>query len=235
MLLQTAKRLDHQSHRGKLFIKLVCGWFSLLAVSLAMPALCVSAAEIGKKRFVRSILEIRQDKVVVQQWDISCGAAALATILTYQYGDPVPEKKIVQAMLKRTDPLRVKFRGGFSLLDLKRFAESRGYSADGYTEVSLENLIEFGPSIVPVNISGYDHFVVFRGIVADNVLLADPAFGNRTLSIERFQHSWLQNMAFVVRRGDGSTGRNQLAPEPNHFVAPPGIAIRTAIRSGADG
>src|ERR671914_1211590 len=104
---------------------------------------------------VRSLLEIRRENVIVQQWDISCGAAALATILTYQYGDQVSEKRIAEAMLRRTDPLRVKYRGGFSLLDLKRFAESRGYIADGYLKVTLENLLEFGPSIVPVSISGY--------------------------------------------------------------------------------
>ena len=173
---------------------------------------------------------MRHDKVVVQQWDISCGAAALATILTYQHTDPIPDKKIAEAMLKRTDPLRVKFRGGFSLLDLKRFAESRGYTADGYTEVSLENLIEFGPSIIPVSTSGYNHFVVFRGIVADQVLLADPAFGNRTLTIDQFQEAWVQNMAFVVSRADGKPAPNQLTPKINAFVAPTATAVRTAIR-----
>src|ERR671914_1792831 len=92
---------------------------------------------------VRSLLEIRRGNVIVQQWDISCGAAALATILTYQYGDQVSEKRIAEAMLRRTDPLRVKHRGGFSLLDLKRYAEMRGFQADGYTGVSLADLEKF--------------------------------------------------------------------------------------------
>src|SRR5689334_17325472 len=78
---------------------------------------------------VQSLLEVRQQGVVMQHWDTSCGAAALATVLTYGLRDPVSEKTAALGMLRRTDPLRVKVRGGFSLLDMKRFAESRGYTA----------------------------------------------------------------------------------------------------------
>src|SRR5256885_11578586 len=51
-----------------------------------------------------------QERVVIQQWDISCGAAALATVFTYSLRDPVSEREVAQAMLRRTDPLRVKVR-----------------------------------------------------------------------------------------------------------------------------
>jgi uncharacterized protein len=175
---------------------------------------------------------MRQENVIIQKWDISCGAAALATILTYQYGDYVPEKTIAEAMLRRTDPLRVKFRGGFSLLYLKRFAESRGYIADGYTDVSIENLVEFGPSIVPVDLEGYNHFVVFRGLVAGHVLIADPAFGNRGVPLEKFQDAWLGDMAFVVSRADGAVPPNRLGPRLSDFVRPRDTMLRAAIRSG---
>ena len=210
----------------------------ILAAALCL-ATSMSCAPIGDhsysrvtRRPVQSLLEFRQDKVVIQKWDISCGAAALATILTYQHGDPVSEKHIAEAMLRLTNPLRVKHRGGFSLLDLKRFAESRGYEADGYTEVDLENLVDFGPSIVPVSISDYNHFVVFRGIVGDRVFLADPGFGNRTVSIEEFQDAWVQNMAFVVTRTDGNTARSRLAPRNTDVVTPTANSIRAAIRPG---
>ena len=54
------------------------------------------AAERGP---VKSLLEMRQNRVVVQKWDLSCGAAALATILNYQHGDPVPERQIARALI----------------------------------------------------------------------------------------------------------------------------------------
>src|SRR5688500_11553424 len=92
----------------------------------------MSVASVAQAQPVRSLLEMRQEGVVVQQWDTSCGAAALATVFTYSFKDPVSERSVAQAMLRRTDPLRVKVRGGFSLLDMKRFAEARGYAAAGF-------------------------------------------------------------------------------------------------------
>ena len=149
---------------------------------------------------VRSLLEMRQDGVVVQQWDTSCGAAALATVLTYGLKDPVSEKTVAQGMLRRTDPLRVKVRGGFSLLDMKRYVETRGYSAAGFRNVSLEELLGMQSPIVPIDEYGDPHFVVVRGLRDGQLDIADPAFGNRMMSVERFRAAWTDGIAFVVTR-----------------------------------
>jgi len=149
---------------------------------------------------VRSLLEIRQEGVVIQQWDASCGAAALATALTYTHGDSVTEREVAQGMLRRTDPLRVKVRGGFSLLDMKRFAESRGFRAEGFRGLSLEELLEQKSPIVPIDARGDPHFVVVRGLRDGRVELADPAFGNRSMPVERFKEAWQDGIGFVVTR-----------------------------------
>jgi predicted double-glycine peptidase len=149
---------------------------------------------------VRSLLEIRQEHVIVQRWDISCGAAALATVLTFDLKDPVTEKLVAQAMLRKTDPIRVRVRGGFSLLDMKRFAESRGYSAMGFRGLTLEQLVGMGASIVPVEEYGSPHFVVVRGMRDGRVDIADPAFGNRRMSVERFLEVWREGIGFTVTR-----------------------------------
>src|SRR5918999_6017768 len=164
------------------------------AVFVVCPILETSAEP------VRSLLEMRRESVVVQQWDTSCGAAALATVLTYSFKDPVSEKTVAQAMLRRTDPLRVKVRGGFSLLDLKRFAESRGYSAAGFRSVSIEELLAMQSPIVPIDEFGDPHFVVVRGLREGKVDIADPGFGNRTMSVERFRAAWKDGIAFIVTR-----------------------------------
>ena len=44
---------------------------------------------------VRSLQETRHHNVVLQQWELSCAAAALATILRYQYDIPVTEDRAV--------------------------------------------------------------------------------------------------------------------------------------------
>lgn len=179
---------------------------------------------------VRSLREIRQANVVVQQWDTSCGAAALATLLTYQHGLPVPEKAIAEAMLQRSDPLKVKVRGGFSLLDLKRYADAQGLQGVGYMNLSLENLLEMAPAIVPVVFRGYPHFVVVRGKAGDNMLLADPAFGNRTVNVGTFERSWQGNIGFVVQRRDGKAPPNRLTLQPTDMLRPSDAAIRSTLQ-----
>ena len=77
--------------------------------------------------------------------------------------------------------------------------------------------------MVPVNFLGYNHFVVFRGIHGDRVLLADPGWGNRTMQAERFERAWLVypefgRVGFVVLRKDGTMPPNRLAPRLSDFV-----------------
>ena len=187
-----------------------------------------AAARHTGRRPVKSLLEMRRDQTVVQQWDLSCGAAALATLLTYQHGDPVPEREIAEGLIRREEyiarPALIRLRQGFSLLDLKRYVEQRGYTGTGYGGLTLENLIERAPIMVPVNLYGYNHFVVFRGMMGNRVLLADPAWGKRTMLRERFENAWLVypevgRVGFVVQRRDGATPPNRLAPQPSDFVS----------------
>jgi predicted double-glycine peptidase len=118
----------------------------------------------------------------------------------------------------------VRVREGFSLLDLKRFVEGRGYQGIGYGKLTLQDLIEQAPILVPVNFNGYNHFVVFRGALGNRVLLADPAFGNRTMLTASFEAGWLDypqfgKVGFVVAQADGTVPPNRLAPRPTDFVS----------------
>ncbi len=187
------------------------------------------AASAQGREPVRSLLEIRQANVVIQQWDVSCGAAALATLLTYHQGDPVSEREVAQAMLGKTDPLRVKVRRGFSLLDLKRYAQARGFQAEGYSGMSLADLEKLGPAIVQVILDRYPHFVVFRGRSGDRVLIADPAFGNRSVEVEVFEKAW-QKVAFAVDRPGGEKPPSRLGPRLQDELRPSSDMIRSALR-----
>jgi hypothetical protein len=205
--------------RSSLFIALL-----LLAVSTDGA---VSAD--GETIAVKSLLEMRQHRVVLQRWDLSCGAAALATILNYQHNDPVSEREIAKELIQRDEylenPLLVRTQQGFSLLDLKRYVDGRGYTGIGFGEMTLADLVEQAPIMVPVNFDGYNHFVVFRGMRGNRVLLADPAFGNRTMLAAKFVERWLEypefgKVGFVVSRvQDGPVSTNQLAPEWRDFVS----------------
>jgi predicted double-glycine peptidase len=153
----------------------------------------------GAGKNIRSLKEIRGEAVIRQKWDMSCGAAALSTLLTYDFKDNTPESAIVVWILHRVDPVRVRARGGFSLLDLKRFSQARGYSAEGFTGMSIEELASQKTSvIVPIRLKGFDHFIVIRQIVDGRVIVADPGFGNLTMRVDRFQSLWKEGIVFVV-------------------------------------
>jgi hypothetical protein len=162
---------------------------------------------------VLSLKEIRNEGVVRQKWDISCGAAALSTLLTYQFKDNTPETDIVVWMLHRTDPARVKERHGFSLLDMKHFAQARGYSAEGFSDMSIDELAsQKAAVIVPIRLKGFDHFVVVKGIADGRVFLGDPGFGNVTMKTDRFQKLWKNGIVFIVHPPDE---RMQVAKQIN--------------------
>lgn len=150
---------------------------------------------------VTSAQEIKWENVSRQGLDISCGPAALATIINYYIGENVSEMEIISQMLQTSDMAKIKKikkRQAFSLLDLKRYAGARGYRAAGY-RVSIHDLIAFGkPAIIPIETLGYRHFVVFKGIQGDRVYLADPAFGNTTMRYPHFMYVWKQRVALVV-------------------------------------
>lgn len=195
-----------------------------LAAALLLAAGAAAAAE---RRPVRSLLEMRQANVVVQNWDLSCGAAALATILNHQYGDMVSEREIALALIQRKEyienPELVRIRHGFSLLDLKRYVDSRGYEGIGYGRLELSDLEAKAPIMVPIDARGYNHFVVFRGRLGDRVLLADPGYGNMTMRVRDFERAWLDygelgKVGFVVARRDGPAGPGRLAARPEDFV-----------------
>src|SRR5689334_4567458 len=71
--------------------------------------------------------QLKRDRVILQHEDASCGAAALATLMTYFYREPHSEHGVLAALRAVVGrEYRAKVREGFSLLDLKRAADRLG-------------------------------------------------------------------------------------------------------------
>lgn len=189
-------------------------WAALLEVNIGFEG--GSGFVIEKE--VKSLQEIRHSHIIMQERDYSCGSAALATIFNYYLGRPIGETEIIRSLLdlneKKGTLEKVIERKGFSLLDLKQFAESQGFNATGY-RLNFEDLIKLGvPAIVPIAPGGYKHFVVFRGADRNRVYLADPSIGNITEPIEEFKKDWygFTNVALVVLPpGDEKREENPMA------------------------
>lgn len=146
---------------------------------------------------VTSLKEARSRTTVLQQYDFSCGSAAVATLLSFHYRHPVSEQMAFQAMFERGDQAKIR-QEGFSMLDMKNFLASLGYEADGFRE-PVTKLADTGlPAIALIQDKGYYHFVVIKGVRDGRVLLGDPALGLRAMSISEFEALWPNRILFVV-------------------------------------
>jgi len=173
---------------------------------------------------VTSLKEARFKRTVRQQYDFSCGSAAVATLLTYHYNFPVTEQQAFVEMFEHGNQEKIR-REGFSLLDIRNFLMSRGFEADGY-EVPLEKLNETStPAIVLIIEHGYHHFVVVKGVRNGRVLVGDPATGTRAMSRESFEEKWQDHIVFVIHN------RHEMASfnDPRDWHVSPDAPLYTAI------
>jgi uncharacterized protein len=173
---------------------------------------------------VTSIREGRFSATIRQQYDFSCGSAALSTLLTYQYRFPVTEDKVFEEMYRLGDQAKIRVEG-FSLLDMKRYLEAHGFEADGFQE-PLEKLVSANiPAIVLINEGGYNHFVVVKGVRDGRVLIGDPAAGTRAMPQSAFQAAWVNEILFVIGNRQEVSTFNAAADWHAAPTAPIGGAI----------
>ncbi|THF63542.1 peptidase C39 [Pseudothauera rhizosphaerae] len=132
-----------------------------------------------------------------QQYDFSCGSAAVATLLTHHYGFKASEEQVFQHMFERGDQAKIR-QEGFSMLDMKQYLDAMGFPSAG-VEARLDQLVQANvPAIALINENGYSHFVVIKGVREDAVVLGDPATGTRVLSREDFGKYWTNGILLVV-------------------------------------
>lgn len=111
----------------------------------------------------KSFAEMKFDTVYKQEFDFSCGSAALASLLTFHYGNVVSEKTVFLEMYEHGDQEKIKDQG-FSMLDMKNYLGRHGYGSDGF-KINLDKLREFNsPAITIIDLNGYLHFVIIKGV-----------------------------------------------------------------------
>ena len=82
-LLPTTTALPARAYQERRAVRRVRRRRPHRAAALVLPLLAAAAGPAAARDPppVRSLLELQQDRVVIQQWDNSCGAAALTTVL----------------------------------------------------------------------------------------------------------------------------------------------------------
>lgn len=163
----------------------------LLFVLFPVMGFAVNFPGVGGGSFkvpVKSFNEIKFGDVVRQQYDFSCGSAALASLLSHHYDMPLTEAAIFEEMFKFGDKVKIEEKG-FSMLDMKNFLARRGINSDGY-QLKISDVAKLEiPSIALVNYNGYNHFVVVKGGEGDKVLVGDPSIGLHIMNAELFDES----------------------------------------------
>ncbi|MCO6440551.1 MAG: C39 family peptidase [Nitrococcus mobilis] len=181
----------------------------LVGALLATPAAQAANIQIpgfghGFFMTAKSLKESKWDTTIHQQYDYSCGSAAVATLLTYHYAMPTTEAVVFRTMFQAGNQQKIRAQG-FSMLDMKRFLDSKGLHSDGF-RMTLDGLKKIGvPAIALVNTKGYRHFIVIKGVKATEVVVGDPAVGTTVVPRALFEQIW--NGEVLAARGRIVTAR----------------------------
>lgn len=169
---------------------------------------------------ITSLRDMPYRTVVRQQYDYSCGSAALATLLQHHYGRAVSEATIFQDMYAAGDQAKIR-KVGFSLLDMKRYlAASQGLVADGFRWTIDDLKRSRSPALALIKVGSYRHFVLIKGVRNGKILVGDPAQGLKLYSEADFARVW-NGVVFVAKSGDGATPIYDHPKEWAHFTLGP--------------
>ncbi|WP_449428693.1 C39 family peptidase [Rhodanobacter umsongensis] len=207
-------------------VLLIAVFIALLPVgSLAAATVPIPGIQGNSYGFhITSLREARFRNTIRQKYDFSCGSAAVATLLTYQYGYPVDEQTAFEQMYAHGNQQKIS-KEGFSLLDIKEYLQANGFEADGF-QVPLEKLQqEHLPAIVLIDEKGYHHFVVIKGLRDERVLIGDPARGTRTMPLSQFDALWKNHLVFVIHNRRSLAVFNSPADWHVAPIAPLGLGI----------
>lgn len=166
-------------------------------VAVAMVGATPAAAQVrlgpdaggNSETYVMSWWQIPFRSVVRQQYDFSCGSAAIATLLNYHYHHPMDERQSFAAMWRVGDREAIK-KVGFSLADMRAFLNAEGYRAEGF-KLTMDQLSQLRrPVIVLMDLEGFKHFVVVKGMQDGQVMTGDPMLGIVKYDTRDFERYW---------------------------------------------
>ena len=162
---------------------------TVLLIFIGLAINSANAAEVmltnnayGTEVSVKSWKELRDEHIVKQDLDYSCGAASAATIMNGFYGLGVTEKELLDLM---------EHDGAASFQDLSEVVNEYNLKGLGLA-LGFEELKKLKvPAIAYMKYRDNDHFSVIRGVSGNGtVLLGDPSWGNRKFTKHQFLSMW---------------------------------------------
>ena len=179
-----------------------------LAGGLAARAEDAPAQE-GSVRRPKSFSERKFDGVVGQTADFTCGAASVATILTFYWNRPTTEIETLEIIRSRYTAEQWKNRegNGVSFDDLIFAAKKLGFQAAG-AEIALEDLPKLAaPVILHLDKGKFQHFSVLRRAASEVYYMADSIVGQTVLTEADLRSQYTgKALAIAKRKADLPTG-----------------------------
>jgi hypothetical protein len=189
----------------------ICGGLAATHAAEPGPRAPVRDPAYTFRKYIWSYQEIQQRRVIMQKYDYSCGAAVLATIAHFYWGDDVGETYFLDLLpkLRLGDAeLKDRIENGLTLTDLRDLANHAGYDAT-MVKVPDEQLAQIRvPVVVGITVNKYcpkrkhEHYVVLRGTDGQFIYLADPIRGNIRLPIDDFLDQWQLNAVLAIVKRD---------------------------------
>lgn len=141
-----------------------------------------------------SWVEQRDHGVVKQQRDYSCGAAAVATLLTHHWGREVSESDVLDAWLGQFSQEELSLQTfvdeGFSLWHIALLGEPLGYDAKGLQVPMASLAVLKQPLLIYVEPFGQPHFTLVTQGSEQGVWLSDPSWGRVYVSFSELRE-WI--------------------------------------------
>ncbi|KPH50530.1 peptidase C39 [Helicobacter pullorum] len=150
---------------------------------------------------VKSLQELHNQNVIRQQYEESCGASALATLLNLFEFRQYSEQDILAFLNQKTDMLSFK--------ELQEVANTLGYTTKGF-QLQREILEQTSyPLLVRIeNDPRFPHFVVIINHKGDFIQVFDPNFGQYKATKKEFYSVWDRNhtggFALVIAKNENS-------------------------------
>lgn len=161
--------------------------FKLVAIVI------VSIASFGETFSAAWAMPFMRELMILQSESYSCGAAALATLLTFFYDRTVSEQAILTVaaglMQQRNKAIEPNGIDALALRDtLSHYGvESKGIQTDPATLVAYFK--QGGLPVILQLVQEQAHYVVAIGLITangtgDRLLVADPGWGYRSMTVE---------------------------------------------------
>jgi len=143
---------------------------------------------VAQNKTISSYRSLRYQQTIGQTDIYTCGAAAVATLFTHFYKQPVGEIEVLEIAEKIMEATGKKPQeSGLNALSLKQALITKGIDAD-VKEVTLEQLkryFERGglPIVIHVTIP-QPHYILAVGMIEDWLIVSDPTLGRGMFPLE---------------------------------------------------